>query len=163
MAGKKEAEKTRATTKRSETLNGRHPGLNKLLGYHLRMAHVKVFQDFRQRLGSFEITPAHLGILLVVEQNSDISQTDLSQTMRMDRSALVGIIDKLEKKGWIKRGKTATDRRRNELRLTPKGEALLEKLWPSVEAHEAGIVEGLTEKEQETLFHLLSKVGQAPQ
>ena len=130
-----------------------------LAGYHMRIAHALVFQDFRNRLGATGITPAHLGILLVVSENKHISQTSLSKAMRMDRSSLVGVIDKLEAKGWLKRGKPTTDRRRNELYITSAGTKMLQEIWPNVQAHEEAITERLTVRERETFLRLLAKVA----
>ena len=133
--------------------------LESLVGYHMRMAHVAFFKDFRDRMSNFGITPAHLGVLLVVRDNQHISQTDLSRLLRMDRSALVGVIDKLEGRGWIKRGKPVGDRRRNALFLTPGGGELLAELWPTLMEHESGITARLTNAERETLVKLLDKIG----
>ena len=133
--------------------------LSDLVGYHMRMAQVVVFQDFKERLGNFGITPAHLGVLLVVRENIHISQTELSEMLKMDRSALVGVIDKMEANGWVERGKTEGDRRRNALKLTGKGEGMLTEIWAGVLDHEAHVTGRLSAEEKKQLMNLLKKIG----
>ena len=133
--------------------------LTDLVGYHMRMAQVAVFQDFKDRLGTYGITPAHLGVLLVVRENRHISQTDLSKILKMDRSALVGVIDKMEGSGWVARGKTEGDRRRNALVPTSKGEKLIHDIWAGVLDHEAHITGSMSAAEKAQLVALLKKVG----
>ena len=140
----------------SKTASGELAGL---VGYHMRMAQVAVFQDFRERLGKFGITPTHLGVLLVVKAKHQISQIDLSRALRIDRSALVGVIDKLESRGLIERGKPLQDRRKNALVINQAGIDLLEELWVELMEHEAAITSRLTEEERTTLVGLLKKIG----
>jgi DNA-binding MarR family transcriptional regulator len=43
----------------------------------------------------------------------------------MDRTTMVGVIDSLEKKGYVERRRSDRDRRRNVVTLTPEGQTCL--------------------------------------
>jgi DNA-binding MarR family transcriptional regulator len=62
--------------------------------------------------------------------------SDLSRAMQAPPSTLVLVIDELERKGLVERGRDPRDRRRTPLALTEQGRELLEHLakldWQSV-------------------------------
>ena len=94
--------------------------LTGLLGYHLRCAHVAVFQHFNRTLGTHDISPPQFGTLLLIEANPRVSQTSVAEALRFDRSTVVQIIDRLERPGpGPPRAVGPQDRRSNALVLTP--------------------------------------------
>ncbi len=78
--------------------------------------------------------------------------------MRLDRSSVVSVIDKLEKQKLVVRQRVEGDRRTNALALTDAGRELLSELTPLVEAHEARLSGNLSEREHATLIRLLGKI-----
>ncbi|RZI41090.1 MarR family transcriptional regulator [Herbaspirillum sp. HC18] len=131
-----------------------------LVGYHLRMAQVTVFKDFDRELGELEITPAIFGVLEVLQHNKGLTQSRLAAAIGLDRSSLVPLLDKLEKRNLVAREASQTDRRSNHLFLTPEGKQLLVKADKRIKQHEQRIVAGLTKTETKQLISLLSKIGQ---
>jgi len=57
---------------------------------------------------------------------------ELAAKLHVRHNSAVGLITRIEKEGYVKREKSKTDQRRMHVRLTPKGQALLDKL---TEAH----------------------------
>lgn len=129
-----------------------------LLGYHLRVAHVAVFQNFGQTVGAADITPPQLGALLLVEVNPGVSQSAVAEALRFDRSTLVQIVDRLEERGLLKRETSPRDRRSHALTLTAAGVRLLVTLKELVRAHEAEIAAPLGVTERATLVALLERL-----
>jgi len=129
-----------------------------LLGYHLRVAHVAVFQNFGQTVGKADITPPQLGTLLLVEANPGVSQSAVAEALRFDRSTLVQIVDRLEERALLKRETSTRDRRSHALTLTAAGARLLVTLKELVRAHEAEIAASLGEDERATLIALLERL-----
>lgn len=129
-----------------------------LLGYHLRIAHVAVFQNFGRTVGAAGITAPQLGALLLVEANPGISQSAVAEALRFDRSTLVQIVDRLEERGFLKRESSARDRRSHALALTPSGARLLVRLKELLRTHEAEIAAALSPAERTTLIALLEKL-----
>ncbi len=133
--------------------------LETLLGYSLRRAQMRVFQDFEGEMNELGLTPGQLGALFLIEANRGLSQSELGLALGIDRSSVVPLIDRMQKRGWVRRAARASDRRAHALELAPAGVALLARLLPRLEAHEARIAGGLTSAERKRLFELLSKVA----
>ena len=132
--------------------------LTELLGYHLRCAHVAVFQHFNRTLGAHDVSPPQFGTLLLIEANPGVSQTSIAEALRFDRSTLVQIIDRLETRGLVRREPSAQDRRSNALVLTGTGAALLAELKALSDEHEATVARSLGDAERATLMTLLERL-----
>lgn len=138
---------------------GRLGRLGSLLGYILRSAQVRVFQDFAASLGDLGLTPGQLGALLLIEANSGFSQTELGTRLGIDRSSVVPLIDKLQARNLVRRVVRASDRRAHALELAEEGVALLHRLAPRLEAHERRIAADLSAAERQTLMDLLARIA----
>jgi len=158
-AGPHPAETPEADTRPS----GRGPialgRLETLLGYALRRAQIRMFQDFDAEMNELGLTPGQLGALFLIEANRGLSQSELGVALGIDRSSVVPLIDRMQKRGWVRRAARVSDRRAHALELTPAGVAMLARLMPRLEAHENRIAAGLTPPERKRLFELLAKVA----
>lgn len=137
---------------------GMLPGL---LGYQLRHAQIAAFQHFAASVGQAGITPGWFGLMVIVANNEGLSQTRLARALGIDGSTMVAMIDRLEKKDWMRRERSTTDRRSHALYLTEAGGQLLADLTPRVEAHEAELAQGLSADERTKLIELLAKITRA--
>src|SRR5258708_5175068 len=133
--------------------------LSSLLGYALRSAPGRVFQDFEAEMKELGLTPGQLGTLFLIEANRGLSQSELGAALGIDRSSVVPLIDRLQKRGWVRRAARASDRRAHALELAPAGAALVAQRTPRLDAHEARIAAALSPAERKRLFELLSKVA----
>lgn len=129
-----------------------------LIGFQLRMAQIAIFKDFGAALGEFDITPGLFGILVLIDANPDLKQSDLARAARLDRSTVVTVIDNLERRELVERRASPTDRRSNALRLTAGGRAFLRKLKQRVAAHEKRLTAQFDASEREDLMRLLQKI-----
>jgi DNA-binding MarR family transcriptional regulator len=129
-----------------------------LVGYHLRMAQIALFRDFAQGPGELDVTPGLFGVLVIIEANPDLKQSDLARAAHLDRSTVVTVIDNLERRGLVERRAALHDRRSNAIRLTAEGTALLRKLKRQVALHEKRLLSNFSEAERGQLFALLQKV-----
>ena len=130
-----------------------------LVGYHLRMAQVMAFRDFDRELSDIDITPAIFGVLEILRQNKGLTQTRLATAIGLDRSSLVPLLDKLQKRKLVQREASLTDRRSNHLHLTAGGEQLLVEAERRVRLHEKRILLHLTKSETRQLIQLLTKLA----
>ena len=129
-----------------------------LLGYHLRLAQRAIFDDFAAAMGELDMSPGLFGMLVIIEANPGLKQTELANAARLDRSSLVPALDKLEARGLVARRASVEDRRVNGISLTAAGTALLKKLKQRVARHEKRLVSNLTAGERETLVALLQRI-----
>ena len=132
--------------------------LPSLVGYHLRMAQIALFRDFAQGPGELEVTPGLFGVLVIIEANPDLKQSELARAAHLDRSTVVTVIDNLVRRGLVERRAAVNDRRSNAIRLTADGSTLLRKLKRQVTLHEKRLLSNFSDSEREQLFTLLQKV-----
>lgn len=149
------AARTSEKAKNAELDLGILPGL---IGYQLRMAQIALFRDFAKGPGEQDVTPGLFGVLVIIEANPDLKQSDLARATHLDRSTVVTVIDNLERRGLVERRAALHDRRSNAIRLTADGTALLRKLKRQVVQHEKRLLGNYSDAEREMLFNLLQKV-----
>ena len=136
------------------------PGmLPTLLGFRLRVAHHAVVRDFIRSLSELELTPPMFGALELMRANPGLSQTALAQALELDRSTVVPLIDALARRGLAERRPSVTDRRRNQLWLTPGGQQLHRRAAQKVRDHEARLFAALGEGGRARLPALLERIG----
>lgn len=133
--------------------------LPNLVGFHLRMAQVMVFKDFEQALAGLDITPAIFGTLEILSHNKGLTQTRLAVAIGLDRSSLVPLLDKLQKRQLVAREASTKDRRSNNLHLSLHGEQLLAEAASRIALHEQRILASLSKSEAKQLIALLAKLG----
>jgi len=132
--------------------------LHGLVGYQLRLAQLALFRDFSEAFAEFEVTPGLFGALVIIDANPGLKQNELSRAINLDRSTVVAVVDKLERRQLVDRRVLPNDRRSNALWLTDAGSELLKQLKKHVAAHEKRLVRHLNAAERETLMHLLQKI-----
>ncbi len=86
-------------------------------------------QDLERRLqaGGLDVSMPQVAVLRRIQGGSS-TISELSGEMLLTPASLVPVVDALERKGLLRRGPDAEDRRRKSLALTPSGQALLTRL-----------------------------------
>ena len=74
----------------------------------------------------FGLTDVQFNILMILKEHGSagLSQQELSEHLIVTKSNVVGLIDRLERGGYVQRMSHPSDRRFNQVVLTPKGEKL---------------------------------------
>src|SRR5688572_25834106 len=88
----------------------------------------------------------------------ELSQTELAHRMMIEPPTLVGILDRMERDGWIARHDCPGDRRKNLIRATPAADPIWEKIVDCATRIRHRATEGLSERQLATLKKLLHKV-----
>jgi DNA-binding MarR family transcriptional regulator len=133
--------------------------LTEFVGFHIRMAQVAVYADFMRGQPDPPLTPGLLAVLILIDQNPDLTQQRLSNAIGVDKSTLVVTLHRLTDRGLIKRVRSTKDRRENALVLSAKGKAKLRSMLRHVRAHERKITAQLTAENCAQLVALLRKIG----
>lgn len=86
-------------------------------------------KDVERRLVSVGpgVTMLQCGILRHLE-HAALTINELAQLLMIKPPSLVAVVDALERDGYLQRKVDPSDRRRTPLHITPKGQALLEKV-----------------------------------
>jgi DNA-binding MarR family transcriptional regulator len=67
------------------------------------------------------ITPAQSGILFLLKRKNGQTMSELTQVLSIDNSTLTGLVDRLERAGFVKRNAGTADRRASHVFITDKG------------------------------------------
>lgn len=129
-----------------------------ILGFHIRLAHGAVYRHFSDTFSDLDLTQKQVSVLWLVDDHPGMAQADLGRTLQMDRATVMAIVNRLQAKGLVKRGASATDRRRQTLTLTDTGQEALREARRAVESHESWLKDRFSPAEVRTLIGLLSRI-----
>lgn len=134
-----------------------------MAGHLIRRLHqisVALFSERLERAG-VELTPVQFAALVSIDAHPGIDQATLAGLVAHDRATLGGVVDRLERKGLVRREISAHDRRARALHLSGAGRTLLRRARPLVEALQEDILAGLDAREQRELLRMLRKTVDA--
>ena len=134
--------------------------LSELLGYSLKRAQLKIFEDFLRCVAPLQLTPAQFSVLLLLDRNPGRNQTEIANTLGILRPNFVAMLDGLESRDLCARVRSASDRRSHHLVLTDKGRTMLLRARKLVAAkHEARLNELLGPANRVALLEMLAKIA----
>ncbi|MFH1062292.1 MAG: MarR family transcriptional regulator [Candidatus Omnitrophota bacterium] len=88
----------------------------------------KISRDFFRK---FDITDAQYNVMIIIKlEKRKLTQVEISERMVSSRGNVTGLIDKLEKKGYVRRLPVEGDRRVYHVQLTAQGMRKLEEVEP---------------------------------
>ena len=106
----------------------------------------------------FGLTLAQGRVLAYLGRNEGISQVALSAILDVQPITLLRQIDRLEKAGLLERRPHPTDRRAQQLYLTPLSQPLLDKMFEVHKDVHGQVMAGLDEDERSRLITALAKI-----
>ena len=152
----------------TEAFNPQVPGvhygvLDTLVGYAIRRAQIKLYEDFIATLAPWDITPPRYSALVIIANNPGLKLTDLARILGIARSGAVMLIDALEGMGYVARLPARSgDRRAHALELTSKGEGDLQAIVEAVVEHDRRMTRALNDDERHTLVGMLQRISMTP-
>lgn len=106
-------------------------------------------------LAGLQLTARQFAVLDRIDLSPATNQNRLGQITGIDRSTLVNIIDRLQRRGLMDRGKSTLDRRESVLLLTAEGASVLAVARPAVEQANANLLRKLPDDFQEAFVRCL--------
>jgi MarR family transcriptional regulator, lower aerobic nicotinate degradation pathway regulator len=103
---------------------------------------------FLEETKEFDITPLQYGVLAAVRATPGIDQIGVSNKVGLDRTTIVGIVDRLERKELLLRRADPADRRVRQLFLSSAGQQRLLDMRGATERVQKRLLEPLDEKER---------------
>mgnify|MGYP003582270127 CR=1 FL=1 len=129
-----------------------------ILGFHIRLAHVAVYRHFADTFQDLDLTQKQVSVLWLIGDHPAIAQTDLSRLLQMDRATTMALINRLQARHFLRRGRAMNDKRKQALFLEPEGEAILVRAKQAVREHEAWLKGRFTPSEVKRLTALLTRI-----
>ena len=137
-------------------MRGLHADTGYLL-YRLGLRSGQLFNSFLQESG---LRLRHYALLRFLATSPGALQRELSASLGYDPSAIVGLVDDLEKLGFAERRPSPDDRRSRIVALTENGRTFLR------DSHEAGrratnaLLQPLDPADRDTLHTLLQRIAE---
>jgi DNA-binding MarR family transcriptional regulator len=132
--------------------------INSILGFHIRLAHGTVYRHFTETFTDIDLTQKQVSVLWLVSDHPGIAQTDLAQRLRMDRATTMAIINRLQARHYLRRGKSPTDGRKQALFLDPEGVTALMIAKEAILTHERWLKSRFNDKEVKQLIGMLARI-----
>jgi DNA-binding MarR family transcriptional regulator len=108
----------------------------------------------------FGLTDVQFNILMILKEHlrEGLSQQELSEHLIVTKSNVVGLIDRLERGGYVTREAHPSDRRFNQIVLTRKGERLEAKIEKSYFKEVDKMMNVLSEAEKRSVIRAMERI-----
>ena len=128
-----------------------------MIGIALLRAYNGAYRYFYKSMDP-EMKPGYYTSLSLVLKNPGMTQKALAHEIQRDPSSVVPMLDAFQKKNWITRRRSETDRRAHALFLTPEGIAAARRFDKNVSRIEAEMAAHLGPKGSQQLKQLLKQL-----
>src|SRR6202034_3184559 len=132
--------------------------LNERPGYLLWRARHIANSIFTYECGEFGITSSQYVVLAVVKDTPGSDQVSISRIAGLDRFTTALVLSNLIKRKLIVRERSASDRRRYSLKLSPQGFETLKRIVPGAARARARLLSPLTRHDQEVFIRTLQQL-----
>ena len=134
--------------------------LDDLIGYAMRRAQLKLFQNLINQLSVHDLRPAQFSAMAIIDQNPGLMQADLARALSIEPPQVVPLLNKLESRALAVRVRCKPDKRSYGIFLSKTGETLLKELKKIAAQSDIDATSALDPAEREELLRLLKKVYQ---
>ncbi|MBK3495357.1 MarR family transcriptional regulator [Viridibacillus sp. YIM B01967] len=105
------------------------------------------------------LNPTEFAVLELLFHKGRQPLQKIGNKILLASGSITYVIDKLEKRGFLKRISCPSDRRITYAEITPEGEAFMEKLFPQHEEQLYELTSALSPEEKDQAIGLLKKMG----
>ena len=114
-----------------------------------------------QHVRALNLTPAQFDIIATLGNTAGMSCKELGEKTLITKGTMTGVLDRLEQKGLVSRADSPEDGRSWLTRLTRKGQALFENIFPAHLAHLSPFFANFTTAELNTMRQQLNRLQSA--
>ncbi len=133
--------------------------LSEVLGFHLARASAITVDLFERHVGQpLQLRKVEYSLLLLLLANGALTAKRLAPALAMSAPNLSLLIDRLEQRGLVRRERSETDRRSQNIVLTDEGRKLATRGAAAAPAMEHALLDRLSHAERLMLIELLAKL-----
>lgn len=131
---------------------------NESLGFVVHDVARMMRWEFDRRAAGVGLTRSQWSVLVHLFRTDGIQQKELAELLDITAITLTGLLDRLERDGWVERRADPVDRRAKRVYLTEKVAPVMKELRGLGRDVRKVALAGLSDSEQQTLMNLLLKV-----
>ncbi len=109
-----------------------------------------------QKVSELNLTSVQAMILGFLDQEDQITSSELGKRAELDSATLTGILDRLEAAGFVERKGNPDDRRSIRIHLTKKGKPLAQEATRVIAEANQEFLQVLTEEQTRNLHSIIS-------
>lgn len=128
------------------------------VGYQVRITHRALQRYLQQHIEPHGVTPGMWYFLRALWHEDGLTQRELSDIVGTMEPTTLTAIRSMEKNGLVTRTRSEQDRRKINIHLTPRGQALRGELLPLARKVVDDAVEGFSEEERKQLMQFLNRI-----
>lgn len=128
--------------------------------YMVKQLHDTIEKRMNQALSKFDLTMVQMGALVMLhKKKQDIcTLKEFEQILHLAQSTTVGVVKRLEQKGYVKTAVDSRDRRIKNVKITPDGLELCTQAVKEVEHIVEQLFEGFDEEELQMFIYFIQKI-----
>ena len=128
------------------------------MGYPVMMTSHAFGCALNEDLARHGITFRQWQVLAWLALETELSQSDLAERMRIEAPTLAGILDRMQRDGWIERQSCPTDRRKKIVRPTDRVEPVWSKMVACARRVRTRACQGIDPDDLEQLKQTLASI-----
>ncbi|HPD00745.1 MAG TPA: MarR family transcriptional regulator [Acetivibrio sp.] len=97
-------------------------------------------------------------VILVVDRQGEITMSKIADYINSPMSTATGIVDRLVKKGYLKRERSESDRRVVAIKLTDEGKSLIDEFKKTAFKYIKLIYDSLTDEERVLVMKIFTRI-----
>jgi len=119
----------------------------------------RIYGEIVHSLRETDITAPQLDILVCLHRGGSLPLNEIAKRLLLSGGNVTGVVDRLERDGFVKRIRSTEDRRIVNIAITEQGIRTVKQVLPIYDRKINAIFSGLTVKERKTFRRLLKKVS----
>ena len=127
-------------------------------GFLIRRLHQLHVAIFLEECRAFDVTPVQYAVLSVLYRGTPLDQVSVAAEVGIDRNNAADVIRRLERRGFVERIASETDRRAKMTRVTDAGRRFVEEAHGAMEAAQRRFTGSLSPRDRKRLMELLQRV-----
>ena len=111
------------------------------------------------RVGAYGLTLLqYVALLTIARLGPDVTMGEIGEAIHAPASSMTGIVDRLEREGFVERGRHPADRRAVVARITPPGATIVREIEAQRRGELDAVLNGLSDADLRQFIALLSRM-----
>jgi len=127
-------------------------------GFLIRRLHQLHVAVFLEECGDYDVTPVQYAVLSVLYRGEALDQVSVAAEVGIDRNNAADVLRRLERRGFVERIASRTDKRAKLNRITDAGRSFVEDTHAAMERAQDRFTGSLNKRDRERFIDLLQKV-----